>query len=69
MNPFRKIRSFYGETVTELKRATWPTPSELRGSTAVVIAGVAILGLFISAVDFSLSSWVELVTNYLRSDS
>ena len=69
MNPFGKIRSFYGETVTELKRATWPTPSELRGSTAVVIAGVAILGLFISAVDFSLSSWVELVTNYLRSDS
>ena len=69
MNPFRKTRSFYGETVTELKRATWPTPSELRGSTVVVIAGVGILGLFISVADFSLSSWVEYVTAYLRGGS
>ena len=69
MNPFRKTRSFYGEIVTELKRATWPTPAELRESTVVVIAGVGILGLFISVADFSLSSWVELVTVLSRSGS
>ncbi|MBT5379288.1 MAG: preprotein translocase subunit SecE [Opitutae bacterium] len=67
MNPFRKFRSFYGETVTELKRATWPTPLELRESTVVVIAGVAVLGFFISVADFSLSSWVDYVTSLLRS--
>jgi len=66
MNPFSKIRTFYGETVTELKRATWPTPSELRGSTIVVIVGVALLGLFISLVDFSLSAWVEKATDLFR---
>ena len=68
MNPFSKIRTFYGETVTELKRATWPTPSELRGSTLVVIVGVALLGLFISLVDFSLSAWVEKATDLFRGD-
>ncbi|MBU61547.1 MAG: preprotein translocase subunit SecE [Opitutae bacterium] len=66
MNPFRKIRSFYVETVIELKRATWPTPPELRESTVVVIAGVAVLGFFISVADFSLSESVELVTILIR---
>ena len=69
MNPFRKIRLFYGETVTELKRATWPTPSELRGSTGIVIVGVAILGFFITVADFSLSNWIEFVTGFLRGES
>tara|TARA_B100000029_G_C17017270_1_gene757191 strand:- start:105 stop:314 length:210 start_codon:yes stop_codon:yes gene_type:complete len=68
MNPFSKIRTFYGETVTELKRATWPTPSELRGSTMVVIVGVALLGLFIYLADFSLSAWVEKATDFFRGD-
>jgi|TARA_B100001094_G_scaffold325584_1_gene380194 preprotein translocase subunit SecE len=66
LNPFRKIRSFYVETVIELKRATWPTPPELRESTVVVIAGVAVLGFFISVADFSLSESVELVTILIR---
>ncbi len=66
MNPFRKIRTFYGEMVAELKKASWPSIPELRGSTAVVIAGVAILGAFIAVADFSLSNWVEFVTEQLR---
>jgi len=32
----------------------------------VVIVGVALLGLFISLVDFSLSAWVEKATDLFR---
>ncbi len=62
MNPFQKIRTFYKETISELTKASWPNFEELRGSTVVVIAGVAILGLFISVADFSLTNCVELLT-------
>jgi len=67
MNPFQKIRTFYKETIAELGKASWPTLPELRESTVVVIVGVAILGLFISVSDFSLTNCVELLTLVIRS--
>ncbi|HAF59237.1 MAG TPA: preprotein translocase subunit SecE [Opitutae bacterium] len=67
MNPFTKVRTFYKETMSELRKATWPDFHELRGSTAVVVAGVFILGLFISVADFSLSNWIEYATQLLRN--
>jgi len=66
VNPFTKIRTFYKETMQELSKASWPDFQELRGSTLVVVLGVAILGFFISVSDFSLSNWVEYFTQLLR---
>jgi|TARA_B100000519_G_C14083388_1_gene362678 preprotein translocase SecE subunit len=66
VNPFPKIRTFYKETMLELSKASWPDFAELRGSTVVVIIGVAILGCFIAVSDFSLSNWVEYFTQLLR---
>jgi len=66
VNPFSKIRTFYKETMQELSKASWPDFQELRGSTLVVVLGVAILGFFISVSDFSLSNWVEYFTQLLR---
>jgi preprotein translocase subunit SecE len=66
VNPFFKIRTFYKETMQELSKASWPDFQELRGSTLVVVLGVAILGFFISVSDFSLSNWVEYFTQIVR---
>ena len=65
-NPFRSIRLFYGETISELKKATWPTKTELKDSTVVVLIGIAILGSFITLTDFSLANWVEYITSVVR---
>jgi preprotein translocase subunit SecE len=46
----------------ELKKASWPTPTELRDSTLVVIAASALLGLFTAVSDFSLYQLVDLFT-------
>ncbi|MDA8774475.1 preprotein translocase subunit SecE [Opitutales bacterium] len=67
MNPFKKVRTFYKETIAELGKASWPSFSELRESTIVVVIGVIILGCFISVSDFSLSNWVEFFTQLVRT--
>ena len=61
-NPFSSTRIFVGEMVDELKKATWPTWTELRDSTVVVIVAVVILGAFTSISDFALVNFVDLFT-------
>ncbi|MFU8862260.1 MAG: preprotein translocase subunit SecE [Cyclonatronaceae bacterium] len=68
-NPFRSIRIFSGETINELKKATWPTWTELKDSTIVVIIAVIILGIFISIADFSLTGVLYLFTDLVRGSS
>jgi preprotein translocase subunit SecE len=65
-NPFRSTRIFLGEIVDELKKASWPTWSELRDSTVVVIVAAVILGVFTSISDFSLYQVVDLFTSWVR---
>jgi preprotein translocase subunit SecE len=61
-NPFRSTRIFFGEMVGELQKAAWPTRSELRDSTIVVLVAAVILGVFTSISDFSLYQFVDLFT-------
>ena len=61
-NPFRKIRQFYQETLVELKKTVWPTRAELRSSTIVVIVTMLMLGAFTAIADFSVYSWVQMLT-------
>jgi preprotein translocase subunit SecE len=65
-NPFRKARIFLGETSTELKKAVWPTKTELRDSTLVVFVAALLLGAFIALADFSVYNWIQLLTNWVR---
>jgi len=46
-----KIRNYVLETREELRKCTWPTADELKGSTVVVMISVAILGAFTIAID------------------
>jgi len=62
-NPFRSTRIFLGEMVGELQKCTWPTKTELRDSTLVVVVAAGILGVFTSISDFSLTQVVILFTD------
>lgn len=59
-NPFRSIRIFLGEMIGELQKAAWPTKTELRDSTIVVVIAAILLGVFTSISDFALISFVDL---------
>ena len=64
-NPFQSTRIFVGEMVGELQKASWPTRTELRDSTIVVIVASALLGLFTAVSDFSLYQVVDLFTSWV----
>jgi preprotein translocase subunit SecE len=65
-NPFRSIRIFLGEMVGELQKATWPTTTELRDSTVVVIVAAIILGVFTAISDFAMVNVVDLLTSLVN---
>lgn len=65
-NIFQKSRGFYAETVGELKKAQWPTAAELRGSVAIVIVSIFILGLYVALSDFSVYNWVTMLTRWIK---
>lgn len=65
-NPFRKVRLFYVETSTELKKSVWPTWKELRKLSLIVIVAVLIAGAFISLADFALTNVVTLFTDLVH---
>ena len=46
-----RIKNYIDETRDELRKCTWPTWNELKGSTVVVIISLAILGVFTMVVD------------------
>jgi preprotein translocase subunit SecE len=64
-NPFRSTRIFLGEMVGELQKAAWPTKTELRDSTLVVVVAIVILGVFTAISDFSIGQVVLLFTDWV----
>ena len=49
-----RLSVYVQETREELKKCSWPTWIELRGSTFLIIVTVALLSAFVMAVDFGL---------------
>lgn len=54
-----KIQQYIKEVIQEMKKVTWPTWEELKGSTLVVILFSIIMGFYIAGLDFGLSWIVE----------
>ena len=61
-NPIHIIRSFYLETVAELKKCTWSTWRELAESTGVVIAASLLLSVFVFLMDVVVRAFIRSVT-------
>jgi preprotein translocase subunit SecE len=47
----QRIALYWRQTKEELKKCTWPTWEELKGSTLVVSVAIALLGVFNFVVD------------------
>jgi preprotein translocase subunit SecE len=46
-----RLTAYTGETREELRKCTWPTMEELRGSTVVVFVAMALLATYTVGVD------------------
>ena len=52
---------FVGDTISELRRVTWPTRQETIRLTIIVIAVAAAVGLFLGIVDLAFSRIMDVV--------
>ena len=55
-----KIRTFYEEVKAEMKKVTWPTFIQTKGSTWVVIVTVILIGIYFGVLDFFLSKFINI---------
>ena len=57
-----RLSNYILETREELRKCTWPSFDELKGSTVVVMVTIFILGLFTVGVDYVISKLIQLIT-------
>ena len=56
-----RVANYVMETREELKKCTWPSYDELKGSTVVVMVAVFLLGLITIGADFFISRMIGFV--------
>ncbi|MDD5066030.1 MAG: preprotein translocase subunit SecE [bacterium] len=56
-----KIIEFFKQSVTELKKVSWPEKDEVKDSTYIVLLTVLALALFLGFVDKVISFVIEKV--------
>jgi len=56
-----RVSTYVAETREELKKCTWPSVEELKGSTVVVMITLALLGFFTVSVDVVVSYLIRLI--------
>ncbi len=59
-----KLGNYVDETKVELRKCTWPTREELKGSTVVVIVSTGIVAIFTVGVDFFISQLVIMLNKF-----
>ena len=47
----KRLATYVEQTREELRKCTWPTWDELKGSTVIVMISILVLGLFTVVVD------------------
>ncbi len=58
---FSKISKFFSDVQFEMKKVSWPTWDELKGSTYVVITLSLMISLFLFFVDRILTALLKII--------
>jgi preprotein translocase subunit SecE len=61
-----RIRSFYNDVRTEMRKVTAPTWKEVRATTTVVVITVFIFGLYFFIIDRIIQSGITYLFNYFK---
>ena len=63
----KELNTLSGEVVVELKKVTWPTVTETRGATVVVIFTVFVMSVFLGLFDFIWSNVMDWLYPNIQS--
>jgi preprotein translocase subunit SecE len=61
-----RIKSFYNDVRTEMRKVTAPSFKEVRATTTVVIITVFIFGLYFAVIDYVIQHGVSALFNYFK---
>jgi len=67
LNWWNRLVTFVKEVRTELKKATWPSQKEVRGTTVVVIVASFIFAVFLWLVDMLVRQVVGGIMNFFSA--
>jgi preprotein translocase subunit SecE len=56
-----RLARFWRETVAELRKVVWPTPTQAWNLTLIVIVTVIVMSVFLGAADFILTQLIRLI--------
>jgi preprotein translocase subunit SecE len=56
-----KIKKFFSDVKIEMKKVSWPTWVELKGSTFVVISFAIIISIFLFFIDRILATLLQVI--------
>jgi preprotein translocase subunit SecE len=61
-NPITAITTLYNETMSEMRKCTWPNRTELYESTVLVVTSLCILSVVVTVADKLLLLFVRFIT-------
>jgi len=61
-----RIRSFYNDVRTEMRKVTAPTWKEVRATTTVVVITVVIFGIYFWIIDNVIQRGITVLFNYFK---
>jgi preprotein translocase subunit SecE len=62
-----RIKTFYNDVRSEMRKVTAPSFKEVRATTTVVVITVAIFAFYFWVIDFVIQHGVTALFNYFRS--
>jgi len=62
-----RVRTFYNDVRTEMRKVTAPSWKEVRATTAVVIITVFIFAVYFAIIDNAIASGVKFLFDYFKT--
>lgn len=62
---FARMKKYFKDTKSELKKVTWPSKEQLKQNTAVILVFIILIGIFLFLFDVLFSWASSLLTNIL----
>ena len=63
-NFLQRVRDYFGEVRTEMKRVAWPSKAEIYGITVMVILTTFIFGAYFKATDYLFENIVHRILKH-----
>jgi preprotein translocase subunit SecE len=62
-----RIKSFYNDVRSEMRKVTAPSWKEVQGTTIVVVITVFIFGLYFAVIDYVIQHGITYLFNYFKA--